>query len=153
MGQGQRLYPVRHLLTPFPNLENTHFVVTSPKDISYNCIAWAAEENDRWWWPDPMFIGFWPDSVSREVTLKAFIKAFGLLGYSPCANGDYEDGCEKVALFLDDEKIPTHMARQLDSGKWTSKLGLLKDIEHDLTGVEGKEYGKVAQFLKRTRRY
>ena len=100
-----------------------------------------------------MSICFWPDNVSREVTLEAFIEAFGLLGYSPCANGDYEDGFEKVAVFLNSEKGPEHMARQLDSGKWTSKLGRFEDIEHDLAGVEGKEYGKVAQFLKRTRRY
>ena len=43
------------------------------------------------------------------------------------------------------------MARQLDSGKWASKLGKLEDIEHDLTGVEGKVYGKVAQYLKKPR--
>lgn len=143
---------MRHLLTLFPNLGNSHCVATSPQDITYNCIAWAAEENDRWWWPDSMFIGFWPDSVSREVTLIAFIKAFGLLGYSSCANADYEDGFEKVAVFLDAEKKPTHMARQLNSGKWTSKLGKLEDIEHDLAGVEGDAYGKVAQYLKRSRR-
>jgi hypothetical protein len=109
-------------------------------------------EIDRWWWPDSMFIYFWPNDVPREETIEAFEQAFSLLGFSPCKNGDYENGYERVALFLDDEKKPTHMARQLDSGKWTSKLGGLEDIEHDLTGVEGKEYGKVAHCLKRSRR-
>jgi hypothetical protein len=143
---------MNHLLEYFPNLRDTHFIVTSPQDISYNCIAWAAAENDCWWWPDPMFISSWPDSVSREVTLDAFVTAFALTGYSPCENGDHEIGFEKVAIFLNSEKKPTHMARQLNSGKWTSKLGELEDIEHDLAGVEGDVYGKAAQFLKRSRR-
>jgi hypothetical protein len=143
---------MNHLIEHFPNLQNTHCVVTSPQDTDYNCIAWAAKENDCWWWPDSMSNYFWPNDVPREETLKAFIQAFSLLGFSTCKNGDYEIGFEKVAIFLDSGKKPTHMARQLDSGKWTSKLGRLEDIEHDIAGVECDAYGKVAQYLKRPRR-
>lgn len=140
------------LLELFPNLGNTDFFITSPQTKRYNCIAWAAGEAGQWWWPDPMLNDIWPDDAPREETLEAFIKAFALLGYSPCDNGGHEMGFEKVAIFLNSEKKPTHMARQLDSGKWTSKLGRLEDIEHDLAGVEGDAYGKVAHFLKRSRR-
>ncbi len=42
-----------------------------------------------------------------------------------------------------------HMARQLPSGHWTSKLGDLDDIEHDLSALEGIEYGRVAMILAR----
>lgn len=33
--------------------------------------------------------------------------------------------------------------------RWTSKLGELEDIEHDLTDLEGAAYGKVVLLMKR----
>jgi hypothetical protein len=46
---------------------------------------------------------------------------------------------------------PTHAARQLPNGKWTSKLGRWQDIEYELDGLVGKMYGTVTvnQILKR----
>ncbi len=41
------------------------------------------------------------------------------------------------------------MARQVESGLWTSKLGSLEDIEHSLEALEGSVYGAVAVLLKR----
>jgi hypothetical protein len=35
---------------------------------------------------------------------------------------------------------PTHAARQLPSGRWTSKLVLREDIEHDLHALSGEAY-------------
>jgi hypothetical protein len=35
--------------------------------------------------------------------------------------------------------------------KWTSKLGWLEDIEHELDGLIGDRYGVVGQILKRSR--
>lgn len=47
---------------------------------------------------------------------------------------------------------PTHAARQLSSGHWTSKLGDCEDIEHfALDGVANKIYGAAVVFLKRLR--
>ena len=44
----------------------------------------------------------------------------------------------------------THAARQLLSGKWTSKLGKSVDIEHDTTDVVARGlYGEVVQIMKR----
>jgi hypothetical protein len=44
----------------------------------------------------------------------------------------------------------THAARQLDNGKWTSKLGQLEDIEHEsLEALSGAVYGSVVQVLKK----
>ncbi|MFM7428637.1 MAG: hypothetical protein ACKO1F_01925 [Flammeovirgaceae bacterium] len=55
----------------------------------------------------------------------------------------------KVALYGKDGKW-THAARQLVSGKWTSKMGSCEDIEH-LTPLvlEGEGYGYVFQVMKR----
>ena len=51
-----------------PGLAGTNYRVTSPADDGYNCIAWAATETDRWWWPDPFGAGYWPeDGVLPEL--------------------------------------------------------------------------------------
>ncbi|HEY7428267.1 MAG TPA: hypothetical protein VH682_28795 [Gemmataceae bacterium] len=35
----------------FPRLNGTAYRITSPASDVYNCIAWAAGETNRWWWP------------------------------------------------------------------------------------------------------
>lgn len=58
-------------------------------------------------------------------------------------------GFQKVAFFVGANGVPTHAARQLPSGLWTSKLGEWEDIEHTLHALEGDIYGTVALLLKR----
>lgn len=133
----------------FPGLGRSSYGVTSPHTTLYNCIAWAAQRDDRWWWPDAMGQYYWPTGVSREETLQAFEEAYGTLGFSSCENAEIESGFEKVAVYAK-EGVPTHAARQMPDGRWTSKLGVLEDIEHDtLEAVEGDQYGKVSLLLKR----
>jgi hypothetical protein len=134
----------------FPDLARTGYQVTSPPDPIYNCIAWAAGRTDQWWWPDPGGFEFWPPGVPRMATLAAFAQAFATLGYTACPDPALEAGWEKVAIFtLNDD--PTHAARQLSTGRWTSKLGPDDDIEHELEGLVGPAYGTVAIILRRPR--
>jgi hypothetical protein len=70
------------------------------------------------------------------------------VGYAPCADGSLEPGYEKAALYATDEG-PTHAARQLSNGRWTSKLGPDDDIEHTLEGLVSPVYGTVVQFHRR----
>ena len=51
------------LETIFPGLAGTGYAVTSPPAVEYNCIGWAAGEDDRWWWPDPAGVSYWPAGV------------------------------------------------------------------------------------------
>ena len=134
----------------FPKLSSADYQITSPNDARYNCIAWAAGDTQRWWWPeqDPEN-GYWPEGVPAVVTVDAFVAAFATLGYEPCDQPDYEPNFERIALFADEQGTPTHVARQLPSGRWTSKLGKLEDIEHDLNDLVGSTYGSVVQVLKR----
>ncbi len=137
----------------FPGLVGTSYRVSSPVTRDYNCIAWAAGDTAHWWWPDidpDNDAIFWPPSVPLEETLPAFAAAFATLGYAPCSREGPEPGFEKVALFARDG-VPTHAARQLRDGRWTSKLGLREDIEHDLHAVSGELYGTVVLVLKRER--
>jgi hypothetical protein len=84
------------------------------------------------------------------LTLESFVSTFGLLGYEECRSSEFEQGYEKVALYADATGKPTHAARQLPSGAWTSKLGGHVDIEHKATdGVEGDDYGIVVAVLCR----
>jgi hypothetical protein len=136
--------------TLFPGLQTTPFRVTSPADRKNNCIAWAANGASDWWWPEGKAPdAIWPGSAAREVTLSAFTAAFLTIGYVVGGDESLEPGFEKVALFADAAGMPTHAARQLPAGAWTSKLGNAEDIEHELRALEGEIYGAVVLILKR----
>jgi hypothetical protein len=139
-----------------PNLTDQSCVITSPPDTVYNCIAWAAEDTNRWWWPFPLGgVSYWPKGIPRQETIDAFILAFGTLGFLPCRDGSLEKGVQKIVLFARLEAgsvIPTHAARQLENGHWTSKLGPLEDITHFVhDAVNGPAYGQAVKFLSRRR--
>lgn len=139
----------------FPGLDPASFAITSQHTRTYNCIAWAAGESKRRWEPDPLGIYHWPAGVQREYSIESFIKAYETLGYRVCFGSELEGGIEKVAIFSIAEsgiQRPTHAALQLESGKWTSKLGDLEDIEHDpLQSVNGPLYGTPTVYMSRVR--
>lgn len=133
----------------FPRLGPSGYTITSPASVGYNCIAWAAGDEQRWWWPDKMATGYWPSNAPREETLEAFVHALKTIGYTACESEAIEPEMEKVAIYCLPGGKPTHVARQLPNGKWTSKLGKLEDIEHTLDGLVSSDYGSVGQYLKR----
>ena len=102
-----------------------------------------------------MGVRYWPRTVPREVTLNAFVQAYGTLGYRLCLSGGaLEAGIQKLALYGKGPgaEIPTHTALQLDDGTWTSKLGACEDVTHDTArDVEGPAYGRVICYLSRPR--
>jgi hypothetical protein len=132
----------------FPGLRGSSYQITSPQTGLYNCLAWAAGDVGRWWWPDLLEQRYWPPGATREETVAAFAEAFGSVGFVICQGDDLEPGFEKIAIFAD-HTGPQHAARQLASGRWTSKLGELEDIEHRLRDLEGSEYGRVVEIMKR----
>jgi len=144
------------MVTPFeeifPALTDRNYHITSAPDRDYNCIAWAAGDISKWWWPGPDLVKeYWPPDVPRSETLAAFQQVFALLGYVPCEGEALETGFEKVACFANVQGKPTHAARQLPAGRWTSKLGKMEDIEHDLHDLEGAVYGTVVLLMRRAR--
>lgn len=135
----------------FPGLRLSGFTLTSRESDEYNCIAWAASDTTRWWWPSPD--AYWPKEVPLTETVASFVAAFQTPGFQPCGFIEtLEEGFEKVAIYASVDGRPTHMARQTENGSWTSKLGEGCDIEHhSLGGVEGTVYGRAVQMLKRAR--
>jgi hypothetical protein len=61
-----------------------------------------------------------------------------------------EIGIEKIALYLKNG-APSHAARQLPDGKWSSKLGEADDITHTLDGLNGDRYGAHSKYMQRPR--
>ena len=140
------------MISEFPSLKDGEFETVSARTSQYNCIAWAADDNERWWEPDPIGIMYWPPGAPREWTLDGLMAAFETLGYEKCDSGDLEPGFEKVAFYAFMTGEPTHVAWQRPDGRWTSKLGDYEDIIHDsLDGLTGSQYGLVMGFMKRRR--
>lgn len=150
IGQERTMYngEEKRLVKLFPNLKNCTFKVTSPRTPDYNCIAWAAGDDYICWDPTVNF-HYWPKRVPRERTLDAFILAFNTARFEVCENGDYEKEYEKIAIFVLKNGEPMHVARQLDSTRWTSKIGIGVDIEHELYGLAGDIYGQIGRFMRR----
>lgn len=138
-----------HLELRYPNLAKTDYNVTSPKSQEYNCFAWAAGDQERWWQPTPEDEFYWVEGVPMEETLSAYIQAYQKLGYTPCDDETLELGYTKIALYVNEDGLPVHAARQLPTGKWTSKLGALEDIEHELNGLIGERYGNISKILRK----
>lgn len=133
----------------FARLSHSLYEITSDEDSNYNCIAWAAGDDQEWWWPD--VDSYWPPGIPRQETIDGFVMAFETLGYTLCQDGIYQEGFIKIAIFADEDGIPTHAARQLPNGIWTSKCGELEDIDHDLNALGGPEpaYGNIVRFMKK----
>ena len=138
----------------FPRLSGSDYAITSPALRRYNCIAWAAGEESRWWEPGlPVGGYFWPSGAPQENTVEGWSQAFvSHGGYQSCDNGELEEGMEKIAIYAAADGTPTHVARQLPSGDWTSKLGRFEDIRHatlESLADDPPAYGRVVRFLKR----
>jgi hypothetical protein len=123
--------------------------LTSEPTDEYNCIAWAMDDVQNFWWPSGK--GYWPGRRKGQdlaPTLDVFRAAFATRGYSSCSDATLEHGVQKVALYGIGSAI-MHAARQLPSGYWTSKLGHHADIEHELQQIEGQQYGYVVAYMSR----
>jgi hypothetical protein len=130
-----------------------HYRKTSAATIQYNCLAWALGITWAWFQHDERTAGYyWPPGIKREWTFTAIREIFSLHGYDQETNAQLEPGWDKVAFYLDSDGIPQHFARQLENGKWTSKLGDLIDVEHDdLECLVCPLYGGLGPILKRKR--
>lgn len=132
----------------FPNSVQEPFLITSPQDVRYNCIAWAFGDSEKFYWPSDLPEYFWPENIKKEESIDAFVALYESIGYANCENGEPEIGYEKVAIFALNGKLK-HAARQLQNGLWTSKLGSHVDVAHTIPAMDGGMYGNVAQYMKR----
>jgi len=81
------------------------------------------------------------------------VRALATEGFAECADGNLEDGIEKVAIYAKEpDGEPTHAALQLNTGMWASKMGSWEDIHHPaVQDLEDDQYGRVVRYVRRTR--
>jgi hypothetical protein len=138
-------------MNPFPKVtENRTFFVKSNATPNYNCISWVVQCDIRVIWPDERKQFAWPDHlIPRQESLACFKTFFELAGYTECRSGEYEHGKEKIALYARNDVV-THAARQLPSGRWTSKMGWGVDAEHiDPGTLSSDENWRVVMYMER----
>ena len=143
----------------FPKAASIGYALTSSRSSFYNCIAWAAGRINNKWWPLPHKIRgwYWPPGIRADVSIETFIEMFSKVEkYAEwdAENADFEEGWSKIAIYAKKDGEPTHAARQLPNGKWTSKLGGNRDIEHTLDVLESSDtkesaYGKAVKIMRR----
>jgi hypothetical protein len=142
---------IQDIEAAFPAIVGTSYSEESPVTDIYNCIAFAFGDHENWWWPRQRYGNYWPPGFSVSDSVDVLMAIFEVHGYSECDNPEFEEGFEKVAIYSVDLRIK-HAARQLRSGRWTSKLGDQEDIEHEKAEhLNSLTYGSATHFLKRHR--
>ena len=118
----------------FPRLHHEPFQVKSPRTIKYNCIGYAAGDENNVWWPGGKY---WPGGVQQGRFRSCVRRGLWDSGYECCNSDAVEPGFEKVVFYVDEQRgRVTHAARQLSDGRWTSKLGPQWDINHFAGGPD-----------------
>ena len=145
------------------NPNDPRFVSVSP-DVSddYNCIAWALGNRNAWWEPyAPGSIvedrGYWPDGLPHDRAPETLRELFRQQGFVDCEDGDLDPHSVKIALYQlpaeDGSYKWTHVARQLRTGLWTSKLGNSYEVTHRRPDdLDGELYGEVYAYMAKPRR-
>ena len=85
------------LFNEFPNLYTEGFEIAEEPSGQYNCIAYAAEDTTKWWWPDG--INYWPPKATLDTRTQSLMEVLAELGYEQCDASDPEDSYQKVALY------------------------------------------------------
>jgi hypothetical protein len=152
--------PLKELRELFPHANFAADCITSPIDRNYNCVAWAIGDKRKWWesfgtiLPSPFPPYHWPDDLPQDKLPDTYIRFFQRHNFEVAEDSELEPGIEKIALYIRGDSVQ-HVARQLPSGRWTSKLGPQEDIEHRLRDIESDgpvSYGRASIFMKRQRR-
>jgi hypothetical protein len=143
------------LLTYCPNLRRSNYTDESQPTNRYNCYAWAAGYDDlNWDWYRAGEDYYWPLHLPTDQgnILDSLTQAYLSIGYEIARDDSCENGYDKIAIYVNSAGIPTHAARQLINGRWTSKLGEHQDIQHEnLQVLEEGLYGSVARIMRRSR--
>lgn len=135
------------LVGAFPNLASEGFsIVGAPSEV-YNCIAYAAGDTSKWWWPDG--VNYWPPWAAETDRKESLKEVFAGLGYERCDDGRADGGYQKVALYEVNGEMK-HAAMQMPSGRWRSKMGQGPVIEHrSPDSLSNGIYGDATTYMGR----
>ncbi len=155
----QRRYLNKRIIDP----NDSRFVsVNSDASPEYNCIAWALGIKNQWWEPHSQGSivedrGYWPAGLPHNRAPQTLRALFWREGFVDCENGDFDPNIVKIALYrlpdTDGSYRWTHVARQLKTGLWTSKLGSSYEVTHRKPDdLDGSLYGEVYAYMAKPRR-
>ena len=130
----------------FPNLKHKeNFEYTSNQTDDYNCVAWANEKDD-----DFITIPYYNSNDCFNDMLEGYINYFISFGFERTEYFEKDNKYTIIALYTKDENQFMHVARLLENGKWTSKIGNWEDIEHTtLNSLSGGAYGEPTVFMRK----
>jgi hypothetical protein len=124
--------------TGFPRL-GEEFEVLAPASVMYNCIGWSLGNTGAW---------VWPTDGQQPAYLPNFDALYRYYGFRRVKGLEFRrwPGHDKVVLYAvrksDGSIQPTHAARQMPDGSWSSKLGSLPLIRHlHPNDIAGPSYG------------
>ena len=84
------------LIGAFSSLASEGFDIVDEPSPWYNCIAYAAGDTSKWWWPDG--INYWPPWATLTTKIESLQEVFAGKGYEQCEDSGTEAGNQKVAL-------------------------------------------------------
>jgi hypothetical protein len=129
----------------FPNL-GKEWEILAPATPKYNCISHTIGVYHRW---------EWPHKPGKDATVADFDQLYGKYGYRRISTLDYsfDPRVQKIVLYGVQKGgtwAPTHGARMLADGTWTSKLGKGPLIRHKTPdSVNGEGYGRpIAVYIR-----
>src|SRR4051794_25467095 len=96
--------PAEAIQAWFPKLAADGYRITSPRDDSYNCVAWIARDIRRWWEPD-IDGCYWPPDLGDGYGLDDYLALFEFLGFARCSDGSLEEGHEKIAVYARNDEF------------------------------------------------
>ena len=138
----------RSLEKIFPNLADSGYEITQEPSSVYNCIAWALGISTQKWDCNDLN-AYWPPSIPRNDRIETIMQLFALEDYSLCDSHEFEPGYEKIAIYAFVGQF-THVAKQLEDGRWTSKLGDREAITHPSPdNLNESIYGFVHCIMRR----
>ena len=138
----------RELEELFPNLADSGYEITGEASRVYNCTAWALGITSQRWDCDVPG-SYWPPSLPRDNRIETLMRLFAREGFALCDDDALEPGYEKIALYAFVGHF-THVARQLEDGRWSSKLGNLELIVHPSpASLDRGIYGNVHCIMRR----
>jgi hypothetical protein len=150
-GPPRRLIAINALYERLPHLRDSEHTITSAPDDEYNCVAWLERDFKHFWAPKH----YWPHPLPRpdnDQDLDCFLTLFEQWGYEHCDDPDYESGWLKIAIFAEDRRF-YHVAKQLRTGAWSSKVGVGHDLRHvSLDALSDSvffNYTRASLFMKR----
>lgn len=138
----------------FPNMDINNVAIDDEDTPEYNCIGYAIGDTNKPWWPRGGEGGFyyWPETEkdAEKYSVSTFDHLLMTTGHGSITDSEKpEEGYVKLALFTEGDK-PTHLARQLADGEWSSKVGAGPLIRHgfDIHEMDNGVYGNVAKIYK-----